>query len=159
MTSSALTYGTILGQDACRVVHIRIKLLLLPTAKSISYSDIMSFSYFLYFLFEDSLTVYFFIEICTLTLAQAPPSRERQSLFKHDLILTSVAERVGFEPTKEGSLSVFKTDSISHSDTPPCCRTKMCGGDISMINTICVEMRSRLKLQAEGHRCRYWIDT
>ena len=73
--------------------------------------------------------------------------------------ITSVAERVGFEPTKEGSLSVFKTDSISHSDTPPCCRTKMCGGDISMINTICVEMRSRLELQAEGHRCRYWIDT
>lgn len=103
--------------------------------------------------------MYFGIEICTLTLAQAPPSRERQSLFKHDLILTSVAERVGFEPTKEGSLSVFKTDSISHSDTPPCCRTEMCGGDISMINTIYVEMRSRLELQAEGHRCRYWIDT
>lgn len=71
---------------ARRPIHSRIELLLLPTVRSISYSDIISFSYFY------------------------------------------MAERVGFEPTEVLPSSVFRTDSISHSDISPYCRTSRAAG-------------------------------
>ena len=77
--------------SAAAAIHFRIKWLLLPTARSISCSDIISFSYF------------------------------------------NMAERVGFEPTEVLPSSVFRTDSIGHSDTSPYCRTKCAAMGNSMI--------------------------
>ena len=76
---------------AAASIHSLIKWLLLPTVRSISYSDIISFSYFY------------------------------------------MAERVGFEPTEVLPSSVFRTDSIGHSDTSPYCRIFHAAMDNSMI--------------------------